>query len=234
MLTLADVQKSAVLSDDVHAAPTKVISLENTLGGAVLSSEECERITTWARSVGIKTHLDGARVWEAVAAECGAGATRDALAAGVKRYCAGFDSVSVCFSKGLGAPVGSMIAGSEAFVKRARHVRKSIGGGLRQSGVVAASARVAVEETFLGGKLWAGQEMARRVGGMWEGRGGRLEKAVETNMVWLDVEGSGVEGERLVEAGVKHGVKLLKGRVVVHYRECAVPLVVRECGVLAG
>lgn len=91
-----------------------------------------------------------------------------------------------------------------------------MGGGFRQAGVVTAAARVAVEETFLGGKLEGTHVRAKEVARMWEGRGGRLEQPVETNMVWLDLEGVGVE--EVVEVGVKEGLKMLGGRVVVHYQ----------------
>ncbi|KAL8711521.1 MAG: hypothetical protein Q9225_007106, partial [Loekoesia sp. 1 TL-2023] len=132
-LTLSDVQARAILHDNVHLAPTTLLSLENTLNGSILPLSDAKSISHWARSQSppLKLHLDGARLWEAVAA--GAGSLRD--------YCACFDSVSLCFSKGLGAPIGSIIVGSEPFIARARHVRKSLGGGLRQAGVIAAPAR---------------------------------------------------------------------------------------------
>ena len=153
-------------------------------------------------------HLDGARLWEAVAAGAGT----------LKEYCALFDSVSLCFSKGLGAPVGSMIVGSTAFIERARRLRKPLGGGLRQAGLISAPARVAVEETFLGGKLAGSHEVAKRIAGMWVERGGVLERGCETNMVWFDLEAAGWGKERFVEVGVEEGVKVLGGRVVVHYQ----------------
>ncbi|KAL9577332.1 MAG: hypothetical protein Q9212_006432, partial [Teloschistes hypoglaucus] len=141
-LTLEDVQKHVVLDDNnVHHCPTTLISLENTLNGTILPLSTCQSISHWARAQTppIKMHLDGARLWEAVAA--GAGSLKD--------YCKCFDSISLCFSKGLGAPIGSIIVGSTPFIKRARHIRKALGGGLRQSGVIAAPARVGVDETFL-------------------------------------------------------------------------------------
>jgi len=131
-VTLEDVKRVAVTSKDIHACPTKLISLENTLNGMILPLEECQRISAWAKEQGILLHLDGARLWEAVAA--GAGSLKD--------YCVCFDSISLCFSKGLGAPIGSVIVGTQAFRERARWIRKSIGGGLRQAGVVTAAARV--------------------------------------------------------------------------------------------
>ena len=228
MLTLEDVKKNAIISDDVHACPTRLISLENTLGGCILPLSECQKIRYWAKDRGIPIHCDGARLWEAVAADVSHGLHGGDLIAGLKAYCQYFDSVSLCFSKGLGAPIGSILCGSEAFIKKARHLRKSIGGGLRQAGVVSAAARVAVEETFLGGMLTRGQEKAREVAGMWEERGGKLGREVESNMVWLDLEKAGWDVARFVECGLKHGVTFLGGRLVVHYRELNLALLLFE------
>lgn len=219
-LTLADVKKHAVVSEDVHACPTRVISLENTLAGEVMPLQDCREISTWARDRGIIMHLDGARLWEAVAAQVARREHNGDLAAGLKAYCACFDSVSLCFSKGLGAPIGSVIVGSEKFIGRARHVRKSIGGGLRQAGVITAAARVAVDETFLGGKLVGSHERARQIAEMWTSKGGKLTQGCETNMVWFDLAAAGVDVKKFVEVGVAHGLQFLGGRLVVHYRRC--------------
>ncbi|KAL4927085.1 threonine aldolase GLY1 [Aspergillus undulatus] len=213
-LTLEDVQKKVVISDNVHTCPTKLISLENTLDGMIMPLEEARRITEWAHKNGIKVHLDGARLWEAVVS--GAGSLAD--------YTSLFDSVSLCFSKGLGAPIGSIIVGSEAFIKKARWFRKSIGGGTRQSGVIAAAARVALDETFgpdaygQQGKLRETHIKAKRVADMWTDRGGKLACPVHTNMVWLDIEESGLGPNDLAEIGKEKGLKLLGNRIVVHYQ----------------
>ena len=217
-LTLSDIKKNVILSDDIHACPTKVISLENTLGGEILPLEECRAISEFARSHSIKMHCDGARLWEAVSAQVAQGEHNGSLEAGLKAYCQCFDSVSLCFSKGLGAPIGSIIAGSEAFIRKALHIRKSIGGGLRQAGVVTAAARVAIEETFLGGKLEASHQRARAIGDLWVRKGGKLAKQAETNMCWFDLEDAGLTVPEFVQIGVKHGVRFLGGRLVVHYQ----------------
>ncbi|EMC93544.1 hypothetical protein BAUCODRAFT_245092 [Baudoinia panamericana UAMH 10762] len=207
-VTLEDVKKHCVISSDIHACPTKLISLENTLAGIVLPLAECQKISKWARDNGILMHLDGARLWEAVAAEAGS----------LKDYCACFDSISLCFSKGLGAPIGSIIVGTKVFRERARWVRKSIGGGLRQAGVVTAAARVAVEDTFLGGKLNACHARARQIAQLWESYGGQTSNPVETNMVWFDLDAAGISKESFIEEGQKVGLRLLGGRLVVHYQ----------------
>ncbi|OCK85094.1 hypothetical protein K432DRAFT_318943 [Lepidopterella palustris CBS 459.81] len=207
-ITLEEVQKNAVVSDDVHACPTKIIGLENTLNGTIMPLAEVQKIAAWAREHDIIVHMDGARLWEAVVA--GAGSLKD--------YCKEADSVSLCFSKGLGAPIGSIIVGSEKFIKRARWVRKSIGGGLRQAGVVAAPAKIAVEDTYLGGKLKQSHINAERVAKIWRDLGGKMKYPVDTNMVWLDFEPNGVQTNDFIALAQKYGLRIMGERLVVHYQ----------------
>ena len=209
-LTLADVKAKAVTSKDIHACPTRLICLENTLAGTILPVTSCQEISAWAHAEDppIMMHCDGARLWEAVAS--GAGTLED--------YCQCFDSVSLCFSKGLGAPIGSMIIGSHAFIERARMLRKPMGGGLRQAGVISAPARVAVEETFVGGKLAATHLRAKHIAELWQSKGGQLQRQCETNMVWFDLDAAGVSKERFVELALEQGVRCMGGRLVVHYQ----------------
>lgn len=213
-LTLEDIQKNVVIGDEIHGCPTKVISLENTLGGTIMPLKEVTRISAFAREHGIRMHLDGARIWEAVVA--GAGSLPD--------YTTQFDSVSLCFSKGLGAPVGSILVGKEGFIKHARWVRKSIGGGMRQSGVLTAAARIAVDETFgrgpngEGGLLKQSHVTAKKIAKLWTDLGGKLENPTETNMVWFDLDGVGMSADQFVELGKTHGLKFLGSRLVVHYQ----------------
>ena len=118
---------------------TSVLALENThnfAGGAVVPRSVIDPLLALAKEKGLRTHLDGARLWNAAAA---LGVSEASLAAG-------FDSVMTCFSKGLRAPVGSAVAGSKAFIAEARRVRKLFGGGMRQAGVIAAAALVALED----------------------------------------------------------------------------------------
>ncbi|KAI9701895.1 MAG: hypothetical protein M1836_001239 [Candelina mexicana] len=213
-LTLDDVQRNVVLSEDVHACPTRLISLENTLVGTIMPLSETQKIATFARENGIRLHLDGARLWEAVVAGAG----------GLPEYTSLFDSVSLCFSKGLGAPIGSILVGSNDCIKRARWIRKSIGGGLRQAGVITAAARIAVDETFgkgpcgEGGLLRRSHENARIIAERWVQLGGNLAHPVETNMVWLDLENVGVGVKEFVTEGEREGLKFMGGRLVVHYQ----------------
>ncbi|KAI9152047.1 l-allo-threonine aldolase [Paramyrothecium foliicola] len=214
-LTLEDIMENAVLDDDVHSCPTRVISLENTLNGTILPLAEIERISAFARGHGILLHLDGARLWEAVAA--GAGSLPD--------ICSHFDTVTMCFSKGLGAPVGSIIVGSAATIKHVRWVRKSVGGGLRQPGLLTAAARVGLDETFGvlpdgrgAGLLRASHDMARRVASLWAARGGALAHPVHTNMCWLDLEAAGCSAQRFNALAAEAGLKTAGGRLITHYQ----------------
>ncbi|KAK4105640.1 hypothetical protein N658DRAFT_441009 [Parathielavia hyrcaniae] len=213
-LTLEDVKANVYLDDDVHTCPTRVISLENTLNGMVMPLEEVRRISAFAREHGVKMHCDGARLWEVAAS--GAGSLVD--------FASCFDTVTLCFSKGLGAPIGSILVGSKDVIKHARWVRKAIGGGLRQSGVVTAPARVAVDETFgkgpsgEGGLLRNTHILAQEVAKMWTDLGGKLVHPVHTNMVWLDLEEARCLAARFEQLGKEAGLKLLGGRLITHYQ----------------
>ncbi|KAL6716252.1 hypothetical protein ACLMJK_005818 [Lecanora helva] len=216
-LTLADIQKHASTRYDIYDAPTAIISLENTLLGTIMPLSEIEAISSWAHSQSppIHMHLDGARLWEVAVA--GAGNLQD--------LCRYFDSVSLCFTKGLGAPIGSIVVGDSDFIHRARWVRKLLGGGLRQAGIITAPARVAVEEVFLGGKLKASQDTAKIVSRKWQSLGGRLARPTETNMVWLDMDDERVDKEAFWQVARDRGIMMhtkekLRGRLVIHYQIC--------------
>src|SRR5947199_5408497 len=121
-----------------HLVRTRIVSLENTHnrgGGRIYPLEKIQAISEWAHKNGLVMHLDGARLWNAVAASGVSAAT----------WAANFDTVSVCFSKGLGAPIGSALAGSREFIARARRIRKLFGGGMRQAGIAAAAALHALD-----------------------------------------------------------------------------------------
>jgi threonine aldolase len=125
--------RSCIRPDNEHCVRTRLVCLENTHNrgsGRIFPLEKINAICQWAHENQLKTHLDGARLWNA------------AVATGIPEnvWAAPFDSVSVCFSKGLGAPVGSCLAGSAEFISRAKRARKLFGGGMRQSGVLAAAA----------------------------------------------------------------------------------------------
>jgi threonine aldolase len=213
-LTLEDIKPNAVLSDNVHKCPTRVIALENTISGVIVPLSEMVRISKWARQNNIKIHLDGARLFEAVAA--GAGSLRE--------YCQLVDTVSLDFSKGLGAPMGAMLVSTCEYIAQARWIRKSIGGGMRQAGVLSAAARVAVQDQFgygengQAGKLRQVHENAKKVGEMWQRKGGKLTQDIETNQVWINLQALGIKDEDWNEIGRRHGVRLDGPRLVLHHQ----------------
>ena len=126
---------AAIKPDDIHFTRTRLIALENTMGGRVLPMPYLREVTAFAHSRGLSTHLDGARIFNAI----------QKLEVDPRDAVAGFDSVSVCLSKGLGAPAGSVLLGSKGLVGAARRWRKALGGGLRQAGILAAAGLYALE-----------------------------------------------------------------------------------------
>lgn len=145
-LSLADIE-AAIKPDDAHFAKTKLLALENTWGGKVLSQSYLNEFSAFALQKGLARHLDGARLFNAAVAQASALGTSPYDEA--KRIAQCFDSVSVCFSKGLGAPMGSALCGSKDLIAKAHRVRKMAGGGLRQAGFMAAAASYALDHHVL-------------------------------------------------------------------------------------
>ncbi|KAF9948949.1 Threonine aldolase [Mortierella alpina] len=188
-LTVQDLEQEFVDSEfvvddgDVHMAPTRMISLENTLDGTVMPLQDVQAIAAFAREKGVLLHLDGARIWNAVVAQ----------GCELAEYTRLFDSASLCLSKGIGAPIGSVLVGNKALIQKARHFRKMFGGGWRQAGGLAAAAEWCIEHVWptmtqthaLAKDLAEGLEQ--------ELPGATVYTAVETNMVFLDVNGSGIQ-----------------------------------------
>jgi threonine aldolase len=133
-IALADIA-AYIKPDDMHFARTRLLALENTIGGRVLGSDYMAAATALAHQRGLATHLDGARICNAAVKQ---GITLRAAGAG-------FDTLSVCLSKGLGAPVGSVLCGPKAFIEQAKRWRKMLGGGMRQAGILAAAGLYALE-----------------------------------------------------------------------------------------
>ena len=175
-LRLADIE-AAIKPDDEHFARTKLLCLENTWNGKVLPQAYLDDATALARRRGLAAHLDGARLFNAAVA------SRRPIA----EIARSFDSVSVCFSKGLGAPVGSALCGSKALIARARRIRKMLGGGMRQVGLLAAAADYALDHHVE--RLAEDHLNARRLA---DGLGripGVSVVAPDTNIVFASVEG---------------------------------------------
>lgn len=128
--------RAAIKADDFHFAMTRLLSLENTIGGKVLSLDYQHQARAFCDDHGLLLHLDGARIFNAaVKSNCD-----------VTEITKHYDSVSVCLSKGLGAPVGSLLLGSKSFIEQAKRLRKMVGGGMRQAGILAAAGRIALEQ----------------------------------------------------------------------------------------
>ncbi|MEM6987729.1 MAG: low-specificity L-threonine aldolase, partial [Pseudomonadota bacterium] len=199
---------AAIKEDDPHFARTRLLAIENTQHGRVLPMDYLRAARELADQHGLALHLDGARVANAAVA----------LELSLNQVCEPFDSVSICLSKGLGAPVGSVLCGSEALIQRARRWRKMLGGGMRQAGVVAAAARIALRD----GPSWLADDHRRATHlhtrlSQLPGASTR-ESWQQSNMVWLDFEedvGAALKSHCQAH-GVTISVKRAGARLVLH------------------
>jgi threonine aldolase len=171
-----DALQRALKPDDPHFARTRLLALENTWHGRAIAQDYVIEAATWARSRGLGVHLDGARLFNA------------AIASGksARELAAPFDSVSVCLSKGLGAPVGSVLVGSTDLIKSARRWRKMLGGGMRQSGLLAAACLYALDHHVQ--RLADDHARAAKLAQGLHGIDGIRVASQHTNMVFIDVE----------------------------------------------
>ncbi len=203
-MALAEIE-AAIKPDDAHFAITRLLALENTWGGKVLPAAYVEQATALARRRGLATHLDGARLFNA------------AVASGVpaRQIAQHFDSVSVCFSKGLGTPAGSALVGSKALIARAHRVRKMLGGGMRQAGVLAAAALHALDHHVE--RLAEDHANAKLLAEGLQGLPGVTLEMPQTNIVFVDLAPEKAAGvvDRLRAAGVLC-TGLYKLRFVTH------------------
>ena len=198
-IALADIT-AHIKPDDAHFARTRLLALENTWGGKVLPLDYIDAATALAHSRGLATHLDGARLFNAAVAS-GPALGMDAYAA-AKRISAGFDSVSVCFSKGLGAPVGSALCGSKELIAKAHRTRKMLGGGMRQAGMLAAAALHALDHHVA--RLADDHANAKRLAEGLQGLAGVSVQMPQTNILFVDIspERAVVVVDRLRVAGL--------------------------------
>lgn len=185
-LPLAQIE-AAIKPDDAHFARTRLLALENTLGGKLLPFEYVQAATDLAKSRGLQRHLDGARLFNAATAQAAQNRRGD-VRAEARRIAQCFDSVSVCFSKGLGAPIGSALVGSREFIARAHRIRKMAGGGMRQAGLLAAAASHALDHHI--DRLADDHALARRLAEGLEGIEGLKVEAPHTNIVFVDLTGA--------------------------------------------
>jgi threonine aldolase len=195
---------AAIKPQDLHFARTRLLALENTIGGRILPPAYQREATAFAHAKGLRTHLDGARLFNAIVAQ----PMRELDAV------AGFDSVSICLSKGLGAPVGSVLLGSREIIDAARRWRKVLGGGMRQSGILAAAGLYALDHHVA--RLAEDHENAAYLAaGLREL--GLCVSTPQTNIVYVDVP------PRLVDSLAQHllqqGIRASLGprtRLVTH------------------
>ncbi|HTY58510.1 MAG TPA: low-specificity L-threonine aldolase [Bacteroidota bacterium] len=210
---VAEIER-AVRPDMYYMPKTRLICLENThnrAGGTIYPLELIKSISAFARGRNIRLHLDGARLWNACAA----------TGIAPREYASYFDSVSVCLSKGLGAPVGSVIAGSAAFIAEARHYRKIFGGGMRQAGILAAAGLYALEHNVT--RLTEDHEKAAFLAGeLARVKGFDIDLgSVQTNIIIIGAEKTGRKPEEILAALRAKGVLLTLGnymgiRAVTH------------------
>jgi len=214
-LALAVIE-AAIKPDDAHFARTRLLTLENTFGGKLLPFDYVQAATDLAKSHGLARHLDGARLFNAAVAQAtqlaGSHAsnppqalvnqgptaiTYEEVVGEARRIAQCFDSVSVCLSKGLGAPVGSVLCGSADFIARAHRIRKMVGGGMRQAGILAAAGSYALDHHVA--RLADDHVLAARLATGLQGLPGVVVEPPQTNMVFVD----------LVDAAKSRGVELL-------------------------
>jgi len=198
--------REAIRPVSAHCPVTKLICLEqthNVAGGRVAPMEEVAGVSAVAREAGVRVHMDGARLANAV------------VASGIpaSEWTAHADSVTLCLSKGLGAPVGSLTAGDEEFIERAKRLRKRYGGWMRQAGILAAAGLLALENNVE--RLAQDHELARDVARRLNALDGLTvdPQRVDTNIVMVGVEREGLDATRLAEGLVRQGVRgMVMGR----------------------
>ena len=205
----------AIRSDNIHFPRTRLIALENTqnrCGGAPLDAAYMNSVGELAHRHGLKLHVDGARIFNAAVA----------LGVEARELIAPADSVSFCLSKGLASPVGSLVCGSHEFVTKARRMRKLLGGGMRQAGILAAAGIVSLTEMV--DRLAEDHANARKLAqGLANMRGLAIDPArVKTNILYFEIADLDLDARELSERLEKAGVKLLPTgtrqlRAVTHY-----------------
>lgn len=192
-LPLAEIE-AAIKPDDAHFARTRLLCLENTMGGKLLPLDYIQAATQLADRQGLATHLDGARLFNAATAQFfkrnqpveHANTAQSAIHFEVRQIAQHFDSVSVCFSKGLGAPIGSALCGSRELIKKAHRIRKMAGGGMRQAGMLAAAAIYALDHHVE--RLSLDHALAKRLGEALAQIPGLSVDPVHSNIVFVDVQ----------------------------------------------
>jgi threonine aldolase len=213
-MRLEDIE-AAIRGDNIHFPRTRLICLENThnrCNGSPLASEYIDSVAALARHHGFSVHLDGARIFNAAVA----------LGVNVKELTHSIDSLIFCLSKGLSAPVGSIVCGSREFITEARRTRKVLGGGMRQTGVIAAAGTIALEQMV--DRLAEDHMNARRLAeGIAQISGLSIDLAgIHTNIIYFDLVSDRLTADELITRLRKKGIWLLhtgpsRFRVVTHH-----------------
>ena len=214
-LALSDIE-AAIKPDDAHFAKTRLLTLENTWGGKLLPFSYVQAATALAAGKGLSRHLDGARLFNAATAQAAQNGTD--VYSEARAIAACFDSTSVCFSKGLGAPIGSALCGSGDFIARAHRIRKMAGGGMRQAGMLAAAASYALDHQVH--RLSEDHALAQRLAEGLRGITGLEVEAPQTNIVFVDLVGAARERSAALQDYLKAQGVLITGlyrlRFVTH------------------
>lgn len=185
--------EAAIKPDDPHYAMSRLLCLENTIGGKLLPFSYVRAATKLAKSRGLGTHLDGARIFNAATAQAALNGDPGSASTinEAHRIAQCFDSVSVCFSKGLGAPIGSALCGSKALIAKAVRLRKMTGGGMRQAGLLAAAATYALDHHVA--RLSDDHALAQRLGAALRQVDGAVLDPIHSNIVFVTLEGKAKE-----------------------------------------
>jgi threonine aldolase len=215
-----DLLEAAIKPDDPHYAISRLLCLENTIGGKLLPYSYVQAATALAKSRGLGTHLDGARIFNAATAQAALHEKQGAAAtiSEAHRIAQCFDSVSVCFSKGLGAPIGSALCGSKELITKAVRLRKMTGGGMRQAGILAGAATYALDHHL--GRLSDDHALAQRLGRAFDQVDGAVTDPVHSNIVFVTLEGRAkMKAKGLEQHLAEHGIAatgLYRLRFVTH------------------
>jgi threonine aldolase len=209
-LTVEDIE-SNLITDTICSPITKVVTLENTLNGTIMPLSEIKRIRQFTNENGLKLHLDGARLWNA----------SEETGISLSEYGQYFDTISVCLSKGVGAPIGSILAGTKETIYRARHVRKLMGGGWRQAGLLAAAAHHCIDKVVP--RMSETHKLTKYLASSLVKMGMELNVPCETNMIFIDTANTGLLIEDFHQAFKKENILITGGpgtqaRIVLHYQ----------------
>ncbi|MHA1215969.1 MAG: threonine aldolase family protein [Candidatus Thorarchaeota archaeon] len=189
--------ESVISPDDPHYAHTAMVVVENThnyAGGTIIRPEQVDALARTAHDHGLRVHCDGARLFNAAVA----------LGVPAPRLVRNVDSVQICLSKGLSAPVGSLVAGTEEFIHEARRVRKKLGGGMRQAGIIAAPGIIALEKMV--DRLREDHDNARLLYKRLNEIDGLIVEEPETNIVFIRLDNFNIDAPRLSEELAKRGI----------------------------